>query len=577
MEKTKEKLIQLYSAMTWKSRWLVVIIFISIIGIGAYAAKDYLMEFMHQKKFLGALFSTESKTILFTEGNPQENHPLKESGNTVSLEKKTCSFKTSEKPQHTPVIFNEISWMGNSESSNNEWIELKNISLKEVSLSGWSVINKDEKIHIVLGESVTIEAGDFYLLERGGANFLKEAKADDFYSGALKNSGDSLRLFDADCHLIDEVMADNSWLAGDNTTKKTMERDAVTLGWHTSSAVNGTPKKENTLFVQDILGITNPSNPEIPPKDTTNVQITPNNQELIPQVLPPTPPTSPTPAPPPTQPTQPTQPTPSALSTPHQLPPPPAPPSIYYNLSVAKSGDGTGSITSDPSGIFCTESCRENSENFISGASITLLATASEGSEFIEWQGGCVSNTTCVLSIDGAKSVTALFTPISLPESPQPPPLSPPTGNAIDHLLISEIMIGMEGVSNYTFLEFYNPTSVPINLTGWTVKKKTSTGTESSLIVADRLEDKIIQPGKYLLAANDEGYTGSVVPDVKYPSSYTLAYSNNAVIVYDNAGQKVEEVSWTLIPKGQSYERDSWSSDNFHLQTAPNPQNSEYP
>jgi hypothetical protein len=67
-----------------------------------------------------------------------------------------------------------------------------------------------------------------------------------FFVGSLKNSGDSFRLFDKDCHLIDEIIADSVWPAGDSVTKKTMERDSKTLSWHTSTITGGTPKKENT-------------------------------------------------------------------------------------------------------------------------------------------------------------------------------------------------------------------------------------------------------------------------------------------------------------------------------------------
>lgn len=39
-----------------------------------------------------------------------------------------------------------------------------------------------------------------------------------------------------------------------------------------------------------------------------------------------------------------------------------------------------------------------------------------------------------------------------------------------------------------------------------------------------------------------------VNPDVQWPESYNLAYKNNAVAVYDAAGQLIEEVAWSEIP-----------------------------
>ena len=89
------------------------------------------------------------------------------------------------------------------------------------------------------------QADGFYLLERGSADFLPGIKADTFFIGSLKNSGDSFRLFDKNCGLIDEIISSSSWPAGDNTNKKTMERDSKTLKWHTSKLAGGTPKEEN--------------------------------------------------------------------------------------------------------------------------------------------------------------------------------------------------------------------------------------------------------------------------------------------------------------------------------------------
>jgi len=43
-----------------------------------------------------------------------------------------------------------------------------------------------------------------------------------------------------------------------------------------------------------------------------------------------------------------------------------------YTLTVNKSGNGSGTVTSNPAGINCGTAC---SANFTSGASVTLTAT----------------------------------------------------------------------------------------------------------------------------------------------------------------------------------------------------------
>jgi len=184
------------------------------------------------------------------ESNGQGN-ALVESGNASSTPAasaaliKNCPFETSEGPEHNPVIINEIAWMGTKDSANYEWIELENISTSTTSMGGWELVNQNEKIKVVFKSGAKIGADSFYLLERGSSDFLTDIKADTFFTGSLKNGGDSFRLFDKNCGLIDEIISGSSWPAGDNAAKKTMERDSKTLAWHTSVFVGGTPKAEN--------------------------------------------------------------------------------------------------------------------------------------------------------------------------------------------------------------------------------------------------------------------------------------------------------------------------------------------
>jgi len=76
-------------------------------------------------------------------------------------------------------------------------------------------------------------------------------------------------------------------------------------------------------------------------------------------------------------------------------------------LTVSKSGSGSGTIVSTPPGIDCGADCNEN---YTSSTSVTLTAQSSVGSAFTGWSGGLCSGTgTCILQVDGAKSVTATF------------------------------------------------------------------------------------------------------------------------------------------------------------------------
>ncbi len=76
-------------------------------------------------------------------------------------------------------------------------------------------------------------------------------------------------------------------------------------------------------------------------------------------------------------------------------------------LSVTKAGLGTGIITSDPTGINCGTTCFAL---FQTSTSVTLTATPDSGSIFGGWFGGdCTGTSTCMVTMDTAKSVTAIF------------------------------------------------------------------------------------------------------------------------------------------------------------------------
>ena len=79
---------------------------------------------------------------------------------------------------------------------------------------------------------------------------------------------------------------------------------------------------------------------------------------------------------------------------------------IPHALTVDKSGAGTGTVTSAPSGIACGSVC---SAAFAAGATVTLTATPTASSTFTGWSGACSGTGTCIVAMDAAKAVTANF------------------------------------------------------------------------------------------------------------------------------------------------------------------------
>ena len=81
---------------------------------------------------------------------------------------------------------------------------------------------------------------------------------------------------------------------------------------------------------------------------------------------------------------------------------------VTFPLSVTSAGSGSGSITSNPSGINCpTTTC---SASFTSGTTVTLTATPATGSTFAGWSGAaCPGTGACSLSMTANQLVTATF------------------------------------------------------------------------------------------------------------------------------------------------------------------------
>jgi phospholipase C len=80
-------------------------------------------------------------------------------------------------------------------------------------------------------------------------------------------------------------------------------------------------------------------------------------------------------------------------------------------LTVSLAGTGTGTISSNPSGISCAPTC---SASFAGGTQVTLSETAGTNSSFAAWAGGGCSGTspTCTLTMNANQQVTATFNTI---------------------------------------------------------------------------------------------------------------------------------------------------------------------
>ncbi|MBI2450444.1 MAG: lamin tail domain-containing protein [Candidatus Nealsonbacteria bacterium] len=156
------------------------------------------------------------------------------------------------------ALINEVAWMGDKESTSNEWIELKNIFGLPLNLQGWQMQDKDQQIKKNFSAEDIIPVNGYILLQR-----TKD------YSGALNNTDEALYLFDNNCQLEDEVLANFDWPAGNNVEKKPMQRYDG-LYWYTQEA---TPGAENLAPLSPIYssGATPASTPAPQPSAPSNL------------------------------------------------------------------------------------------------------------------------------------------------------------------------------------------------------------------------------------------------------------------------------------------------------------------
>ncbi len=182
----------------------------------------------------------------------------------------------AEAPVSGTVVINEIAWSGSVGDPTAEWIELHNPSEEPIDLAGWCIASSDGSPSIQLQGTIDGRVdGDpstgFYLLERVSDDTVPEIEADQIYTGALTDRGETLLLCDATGAVVDTAnvaMGEmEGWTAGTDRYGEpphaSMERrDPRRVdshdNWATSSAelhlgedrdpIRGTPRHENSVF-----------------------------------------------------------------------------------------------------------------------------------------------------------------------------------------------------------------------------------------------------------------------------------------------------------------------------------------
>jgi Divergent InlB B-repeat domain len=81
---------------------------------------------------------------------------------------------------------------------------------------------------------------------------------------------------------------------------------------------------------------------------------------------------------------------------------------LLVTLTIARSGDGSGRVLSNPDGLDCGAAC---TFDFAGGIAVTLGATADPGSAFAGWDttADCATLDPCTVTLEEATTVGAKF------------------------------------------------------------------------------------------------------------------------------------------------------------------------
>lgn len=147
-----------------------------------------------------------------------------------------------------------------------------------------------------------------------------------------------------------------------------------------------------------------------------------------------------------------------------------------FELSVTKSGTGSGVVRSRTAGIECGTDCHET---YPDGITVTLDVEPDSGSVFEGWGGACASTaTSCQLTMTEARAVTARFTAKATP--PDPPDQA--TISKVSVMGPSKVKKGTKATYTVKVINSGNATAtgVRLNVKGRGVSSESSVGTISA-------------------------------------------------------------------------------------------------
>ncbi len=179
----------------------------------------------------------------------------------------------------------------------------------------------------------------------------------------------------------------------------------------------------------------------------------------------------------------------------------------------------------------------------VQGAVITSslpVATTTASSTILAQSPTSTSAVTSEQSAQVASAPTQTQVPAPVVE---PQPVSAPASQpqATQNILFYEIQIsGGQGFSERDFIRIYNPNSFAVDVSGWKLRKKSKTGTDSSIkVIPDGTS--LASGGTLIWANSKDGFSATVGAQIS--STATISPDNSIALLNAN-GTIMDAVAW---------------------------------
>lgn len=120
-----------------------------------------------------------------------------------------------------------------------------------------------------------------------------------------------------------------------------------------------------------------------------------------------------------------------------------------------------------------------------------------------------------------------------------------------DHVVISEIQLRAPGTGNADkdFVELYNPTDLSIDISGWRLRNRTSSGTQDPDLIQFPASTSIAAHSFLLWSNSNNGYAESVGADAQ--STEAIADNNSIALTMSDGTTVTDGVGWGSLSNAQ--------------------------